>query len=140
MLFVCIASQIFVKFLLCIITRNLQKSLLWILKITHIFDVAKLHPYVYFYPAIFCVHFYFLPLLFLFILFFFFIIRMHNIVIAPEVVREVEARMYRNYRPTMLPPRKHPRHTGKPHLPTVQEQQGRYFCFQTTYNILCLLY
>nr|XP_023018669.1 STE20-like serine/threonine-protein kinase isoform X2 [Leptinotarsa decemlineata] len=46
-------------------------------------------------------------------------------VIPPEVVREVEARMNRNYMPTILPPRKHSRQTVKPHLPTVQEQQGR---------------
>nr|XP_015836278.1 PREDICTED: serine/threonine-protein kinase SIK3 [Tribolium castaneum] len=46
-------------------------------------------------------------------------------VIPPEVVMEVEARMKRNYMPPMLPQRKHSRHAVKPHLPTVQELQGR---------------
>ncbi|XP_049824727.1 uncharacterized protein LOC109605697 isoform X4 [Aethina tumida] len=46
-------------------------------------------------------------------------------VIPPEVLREVEARMRRNYMPPMLPQRKHSRHAAKPHLPTVQELQGR---------------
>ncbi|KAG5893454.1 hypothetical protein JTB14_012171 [Gonioctena quinquepunctata] len=46
-------------------------------------------------------------------------------VIPPEVVMEVEARMNRNYMPTILPQRKHSRQTVKPHLPTVQELQGR---------------
>ncbi|XP_056645407.1 serine/threonine-protein kinase SIK3-like isoform X1 [Diorhabda sublineata] len=44
-------------------------------------------------------------------------------VIPPEVVMEVEARMNRNYMPTILPTRKQSRH--KPPLPTVQELQGR---------------
>uniref|UniRef100_A0A6P7F3Q5 non-specific serine/threonine protein kinase n=1 Tax=Diabrotica virgifera virgifera TaxID=50390 RepID=A0A6P7F3Q5_DIAVI len=44
-------------------------------------------------------------------------------VIPPEVVMEVEARMNRNYMPTILPTRKPSRH--KPPLPTVQELQGR---------------
>lgn len=48
------------------------------------------------------------------------------LVIPPEVVMEVEARMNRNYMPPILPTRKHSRHTQvKPHLPTVQELQGR---------------
>lgn len=47
-------------------------------------------------------------------------------VISPELVMEVEARMKRNYMPPMLPQqRKHSRHAAKPHLPTVQELQGR---------------
>ncbi|KAJ8967019.1 hypothetical protein NQ314_003136 [Rhamnusium bicolor] len=46
-------------------------------------------------------------------------------VIPPEVVMEVEARMKRNYMPSILPQRKHSRHAVKPHLPTVQELQGR---------------
>lgn len=51
---------------------------------------------------------------------------MNLLVISPEVVLEVEARMKRNYLPPMLPPRKHSRHAAKPHLPTVQEQaQGK---------------
>lgn len=45
------------------------------------------------------------------------------LVIPPEVVMEVEARMNRNYMPPNLPTRKHSRH--KPPLPTVQELQGR---------------
>lgn len=52
---------------------------------------------------------------------------MHLLVISPEVVMEVEARMKRNYLPPMLPPRKHSRHSVKTHLPTVQEQtQGKF--------------
>ncbi|KAJ8980376.1 hypothetical protein NQ317_009370 [Molorchus minor] len=46
-------------------------------------------------------------------------------VIPPEIVMEVEARMKRNYMPSILPQRKHSRHAVKPHLPTVQELQGR---------------
>lgn len=47
-------------------------------------------------------------------------------VISPELVMEVEARMKRNYMPPMLPQqRKHSRHAAKPHLPTVQELQGK---------------
>lgn len=47
-------------------------------------------------------------------------------VIPPEVVMEVEARMKRNYIPPILPNRKISRcHVVKPHLPTVQELQGR---------------
>ncbi|XP_030755254.1 serine/threonine-protein kinase SIK3-like isoform X1 [Sitophilus oryzae] len=41
-------------------------------------------------------------------------------VIPPEIVMEVEARMKRNYMPSILPQRKHSRHV-KPQLPTVQE-------------------
>lgn len=48
------------------------------------------------------------------------------LVISPELVLEVEARMRRNYLPTsLLPTRKHSRHAVKPHLPTVQEMQGK---------------
>lgn len=50
------------------------------------------------------------------------------LVIPPEVVMEVEARMKRNYMPPMLPQRKHSRHAVKPHLPTVQELQGLFLC------------
>lgn len=50
------------------------------------------------------------------------------LVISPELVMEVEARMKRNYMPPMMPQRKHSRHAAKPHLPTVQELQvqGKY--------------
>ncbi|KAL1502082.1 hypothetical protein ABEB36_007280 [Hypothenemus hampei] len=41
-------------------------------------------------------------------------------VIPPELVMEVEARMKRNYMPSILPQRKHSRHV-RPQLPTVQE-------------------
>ncbi|XP_066261864.1 uncharacterized protein [Euwallacea similis] len=41
-------------------------------------------------------------------------------VIPPEVVMEVEARMNRNYMPSIIPQRKHSRHV-RPQLPTVQE-------------------
>lgn len=50
-------------------------------------------------------------------------------VISPELVMEVEARMKRNYMPPMMPQRKHSRHSAKPHLPTVQELQGKCCCF-----------
>ena len=51
---------------------------------------------------------------------------MRSLVISPELVMEVEARMKRNYLPPMLPQRsKHTRNFGKPHLPTVQELQGK---------------
>ncbi|KAK5638408.1 hypothetical protein RI129_012703 [Pyrocoelia pectoralis] len=46
-------------------------------------------------------------------------------VISPELVMEVEARMRRNYMPPIIPQRKHSRQSAKPHLPTVQELQGR---------------
>lgn len=46
-------------------------------------------------------------------------------VIPPELVMEVENRMKRNHVPPMLSQRKHSRHAVKPHLPTVQELQGR---------------
>ncbi|XP_044763367.1 serine/threonine-protein kinase SIK3-like isoform X2 [Coccinella septempunctata] len=46
-------------------------------------------------------------------------------VIPPELVMEVENRMKRNHVPPMLAQRKHSRHAVKPHLPTVQELQGR---------------
>lgn len=58
-----------------------------------------------------------------------------HIVIPPEVVMEVEARMKRNYMPSILPQRKHSRHAVKPHLPTVQELQGRAFV-ELCYHIL----
>ncbi|KAF5281309.1 hypothetical protein FQR65_LT14770 [Abscondita terminalis] len=47
-------------------------------------------------------------------------------VISPELVMEVEARMRRNYMPSIIPQqRKISRQSAKPHLPTVQELQGR---------------
>lgn len=58
--------------------------------------------------------------------FFIFCFRMRFLsVISPELVMEVEARMKRNYMPPMMPQRKHSRHSAKPHLPTVQELQGK---------------
>lgn len=51
---------------------------------------------------------------------------MHLLVISPQLVMEVEARMRRNYMPSMLPQHKHSRQSAKPHLPTVQELQGMY--------------
>lgn len=58
------------------------------------------------------------------------------VVISPELVLEVEARMRRNYLPTsLLPQRKHShRHAVKPHLPTVQELQGNTARFANNNN------
>lgn len=66
-----------------------------------------------------------------FIFYLFCILHAILLVIPPEVVMEVEARMNRNYMPPILPSRKHSRHPVKPHLPTVQELQGRSKCFYT---------
>jgi hypothetical protein len=65
---------------------------------------------------------------------------MHCLVIPPEVVMEVEARMKRNYMPPMLPQRKHSRHAVKPHLPTVQELQGLCFFFVVFFYLLYFLH
>lgn len=54
---------------------------------------------------------------------------------------EVEARMKRNYMPPMMPQRKHSRHSAKPHLPTVQELQGKYlFLFVVVCSLFFLFY
>lgn len=62
------------------------------------------------------------------------------VVISPELVLEVETRMKRNYMPhSLLPTRKHSRHTVKPHLPTVQELHGKSTLSGVKCCMVCLI-